>query len=128
MSGKFDADSIKASASIANVIGSYVELKQDGKEFKGLCPFHDDRSPSFHVVPEKGFYHCFGCGEHGDVIDFLVGHTGVDFRGACEALGGEVLPDSRPIKNCLRRNVTIPTRDIESCLRKRNYFPERKLI
>ena len=127
MSGKFDADSIKASASIANVIGSYVELKQDGKEFKGLCPFHDDRSPSFHVVPEKGFYHCFGCGEHGDVIDFLVGHTGVDFRGACEALGGEVLPDSRPIKKLPQKERHDPYKGYRVMPTKEKLFPGKKI-
>lgn len=98
MSNKYDAEAVKASVDIAAVIGSYVDLKRDGKEFKGLCPFHKENSASFHVVPEKGFYHCFGCGEHGDVIDFVVTHTGVSFPGACKALGGNILPDSVPIK------------------------------
>ena len=98
MSGKFDTDAIKASTNIANVIGSYVSLKQDGKEFKGLCPFHSEKTPSFHVVPEKGFYHCFGCGTHGDVIDFITEHAGVSFQQACEALGAERLPEGKPIQ------------------------------
>tara|TARA_R110000822_G_scaffold123508_13_gene258009 strand:- start:392 stop:2845 length:2454 start_codon:yes stop_codon:yes gene_type:complete len=108
MSGKFDADAIKASASIVNVIGSYVDLRQEGREYKGLCPFHGDTRPSFHVVPDKGFYHCFGCGDHGDVIDFLTSHTGASFKEACEALGGEVLPDARPIKQIPKKERANP--------------------
>jgi putative DNA primase/helicase len=127
MSGKFDADAIKASVNIASVIGSYVDLKQDGKEFKGLCPFHSDKKPSFHVVPEKGFYHCFGCGEHGDVIDFLVSHAGVDFRGACEALGGETLPDSRPIKKLPAKERHDPYKGYEAKPTKEVLVPGKKI-
>jgi putative DNA primase/helicase len=108
MSGKFDTDAIKASVSIANVIGSYVNLKQDGNEFKGLCPFHGEKTPSFHVVPEKGFYHCFGCGVHGDVLDFVTSHTGVSFKEACEALGGEKLPAGKPIKPLPKKDRIDP--------------------
>jgi putative DNA primase/helicase len=108
MSGKFDTDAIKASTDIANVIGSYVSLKQDGKEFKGLCPFHSEKTPSFHVVPEKEFYHCFGCGTHGDVIDFITEHTGVSFQQACEALGAEKLPEGKPIQKLHKKERSDP--------------------
>lgn len=57
--------------SIVDVIGSRLELKPDGAEFLGLCPFHQEETPSFTVVPNKGFYHCFGCGAHGDLVDFI---------------------------------------------------------
>lgn len=73
-----DLETLKRSANIEDVIGGYVELKQDGREFEGLCPFHGEKTPSFYVVPEKGFYHCFGCGAHGDVIDFLVETNGIN--------------------------------------------------
>ena len=59
-----DIDEVKARTNIADIIGDYVSLKSAGVgSMKGLCPFHDERSPSFHVRPQVGFYHCFGCGE-----------------------------------------------------------------
>ncbi len=81
---------------IAEVIGRYVELKQSGKEFKGLCPFHNEKTPSFTVNPEKQFYHCFGCNEGGNAIQFLMKHDGKSFRDAVDELASSVgleLPD-----------------------------------
>jgi DNA primase len=69
---------------IAEVIGRYVKLARAGKEFRACCPFHSDRTPSFTVNVEKRFFHCFGCGRHGNVIDFLTQHLGLGFR---EAVG-----------------------------------------
>jgi DNA primase len=67
-----DIDELRSRINIADVIGQYVTLKQAGSgSMKGLCPFHDERSPSFHVRPQVGFYHCFGCGEGGDVFTFV---------------------------------------------------------
>ena len=67
-----DIDELRSRINIADVIGQYVTLKQAGSgSMKGLCPFHDERSPSFHVRPQVGFYHCFGCGEGGDVFSFV---------------------------------------------------------
>lgn len=63
---------------IADVVGRFVELKADGAEFLGCCPFHQEDTPSFTVVPNKGFYHCFGCGAHGDVVDFICQYHGID--------------------------------------------------
>ncbi len=56
---------------IVDLIGRYVDLKKEGPEFQGLCPFHVEKSPSFKVNPRKQFYHCFGCGSHGDAMDFI---------------------------------------------------------
>jgi len=70
MSG-YDWDEIKRQAPIVETVSRYVNLKQAGKEWKGLCPFHQERKPSFTIYPERGNYHCFGCGAHGDVLDFL---------------------------------------------------------
>lgn len=67
-----DIDELRSRINIADVIGQYVTLKQAGSgSMKGLCPFHDERSPSFHVRPQVGFFHCFGCGEGGDVFTFV---------------------------------------------------------
>ena len=84
-----DTDAIRESANIADVIGRYVKLRPAGRgEYSGLCPFHDESSPSFTVNEVKGFYHCFGCGAHDDVIGFLVHHLQIGFLEACAQLSG----------------------------------------
>jgi len=73
--------------SVTEVIGSYVNLRRIGKEYRGLCPFHNEKTPSFYVNEDKGVFNCFGCGEHGDVITFIEKIEGVDFKGALAHLG-----------------------------------------
>ncbi|WP_104176654.1 DNA primase [Cryobacterium sp. Y50] len=86
-----DIEEVKARTNIADIIGDYVTLKSAGVgSMKGLCPFHDERSPSFHVRPQVGFYHCFGCGESGDVYSFLQNMDHVSFSEAVERLAGRV--------------------------------------
>ena len=89
---RIDAERVRREADIATVIGAYVKLARSGDELQGLCPFHEERTPSFTVSPKKGFFHCFGCGAHGDVIAFVMRVAGVDFRAACAQLGAERLP------------------------------------
>jgi DNA primase len=72
-------DEVRARADIVEIIGEHVPLKRSGKDFKGRCPFHEERTPSFYVVPAKGFYKCFGCGESGDVFTFLMKRSGLGF-------------------------------------------------
>src|SRR5690606_23160570 len=68
-----DIDEVKSRTNIADIIGDYVTLRSAGVgSMKGLCPFHDEKSPSFNVRPSVGSFHCFGCGEGGGVIDFLM--------------------------------------------------------
>lgn len=81
-----------ANARIADIIGRYVPLKPAGPEFKSCCPFHDERTPSFTVVPHKQMFHCFGCGASGDAIQFVMQITGASFREAVETITGK-LPD-----------------------------------
>jgi phage/plasmid primase-like uncharacterized protein len=64
-------DAIKQANPIADIIGQAIKLQKSGREYKACCPFHDEKTPSFHVIPDKGFAHCFGCGWHGDVVDFV---------------------------------------------------------
>lgn len=64
-------DAIRQANPIADIIGQAISLKKVGREFKACCPFHDEKTPSFHVIPDKEFAHCFGCGWHGDVVDFV---------------------------------------------------------
>ena len=63
---------IKNESDIVSVISGYVSLKKMGKDYKGLCPFHQEKTPSFFVVPAKGFYHCFGCGKSGNTVNFIM--------------------------------------------------------
>ncbi len=77
---------VKQRLSIDEVVGGYVELKRSGRNLKGLCPFHAEKTPSFMVNPEKGIYHCFGCGEGGDHFEFVMKMEGLSFREALEKL------------------------------------------
>src|SRR6056297_1503387 len=71
---------------IADVVGQRVPLKPAGHEFKACCPFHDEKTPSFYVSPQKQFYHCFGCGAHGTAIGFVMQYDGLEFPAAIEEL------------------------------------------
>ena len=75
---------------VADVVGRYVQLKKGGVNLLGLCPFHNEKSPSFTVSPTKQFYHCFGCGAHGSAITFLIEHTGASFPEAVRTLASAV--------------------------------------
>ena len=72
-------DEIKSVADIVSVIGDYVELKRSGSNYIGLCPFHNEKTPSFSVSPSKGIFHCFGCGVGGDVISFIMQKEGLSY-------------------------------------------------
>ena len=75
---------------IVDVVGRHVQLKKGGANFMGLCPFHNEKSPSFTVSPTKQFYHCFGCGAHGTAISFLMEHAGLSFPEAVNELAQSV--------------------------------------
>ncbi|MRX42472.1 DNA primase [Agromyces kandeliae] len=86
-----DVEEVKARTDIADIVGEHVSLKSAGVgSMKGLCPFHDERSPSFHVRPQLGYYHCFGCGESGDAYTFLQRMDHVTFTEAVERLAGRI--------------------------------------
>jgi DNA primase len=78
---------IRSRADIVAVIGQHVQLKKAGRSFKGLCPFHGEKTPSFNVMPDKQFFHCFGCQKHGDVFTFVMEIEGKSFVEAAEQLG-----------------------------------------
>jgi DNA primase len=82
-------DSLLERIDIAEVIGARVDLKPAGRgEFKALCPFHNEKTPSFTVSSDKQFFHCFGCGAHGTAIGFVMEHDGLEFPAAIEELAG----------------------------------------
>lgn len=84
-------DELRARLSLSDIVGRKVSLKRrSGAEYAGLCPFHNEKSPSFTVNDKKGFYHCFGCGEHGDAVGFVMKTEGLSFPESVEKLAREV--------------------------------------
>lgn len=83
-------DDVVSRTDIVEIIEHYVPLKRAGKEFKACCPFHDERTPSFTVVPDKQFFHCFGCGAHGTAIGFLMDYANLEFVEAVEELARRI--------------------------------------
>ncbi|HCR86299.1 MAG TPA: DNA primase, partial [Alphaproteobacteria bacterium] len=82
-------ENLKNRVSVSDIVSRYVNLKSKGKgTFSGLCPFHNEKTPSFSVSDAKGFYHCFGCGAHGNAISFLMEHKGYSFPEAIKELAG----------------------------------------
>lgn len=93
---------IKNESDIIAVVSEFVNLKKSGKDYKGLCPFHQEKTPSFYVVSGKGFYHCFGCGRGGNVINFIMEHERFDYPGALRYLAtkaGITIPETGALKS-----------------------------
>jgi len=89
---------IKADTDIVDLISEYVNLKKAGKDFLGLCPFHREKTPSFTVVPNKGFFYCFGCGASGNAVNFIMRHENLEYAEALRFLArraGIVIPEKR---------------------------------
>jgi DNA primase len=84
---------------VVEVVGRYVRLKKAGANFQGLCPFHNEKTPSFSVSPSKQFYHCFGCGAHGNAIGFLMSYGGLGYVDAVKdlaSMAGMQVPEAQP--------------------------------
>ena len=87
---------VKEESDIVEWIGRYTKLEKKGRNYMGLCPFHTEKTPSFSVQPDKGYYHCFGCGAGGDVIKFLMEKEGLGFIEAVEKLAEDLHIDLKP--------------------------------
>ena len=100
-------DELRARVSLADLVGRRVRLVRRGREHSGLCPFHNEKTPSFYVVEDKGFFHCFGCGAHGDAIGFLMRADNLDFIEAVERLAGEagIAVPHRPCRSASGRSA-----------------------
>ena len=99
-------DELIARADIVEIIGARVPLKKSGREYKACCPFHNEKTPSFWVSPDKQFYHCFGCGKHGTALGFLMDHDHLAFPEAVEELAvrlGLEVPHEGAIETGARR-------------------------
>jgi DNA primase len=118
-------DEVRARADIVEVVGEVVPLKRAGKDFRALCPFHHEKTPSFYVVPAKGFYKCFGCGESGDVFTFLMKRDGLTFQESVRELARRVgveVPDLRE-----GREADEPNRPLYEAVAFANDFFRRNL-
>ncbi len=91
-------EEVRSGADIVDVISEFVPLKKAGREYKANCPFHEERTPSFYVVPDKGFYKCFGCGKSGDVFSFVMERMGLDFVEAVKHVAGRAGIQVREVK------------------------------
>ncbi|MAQ18123.1 MAG: DNA primase [Sandaracinus sp.] len=111
--------SIRERTDIGVLIGEYVKLKKSGASFKGLCPFHNEKTPSFYVHPQRGFFHCFGCQASGDVFGFLTRLEGLPFPEAARRLAeraGVEIPEGDPRKDAERRRERETTERIAQLL------------
>jgi len=92
-------DEVRTRVGLADVVGRRVKLTRKGREHSGLCPFHSEKTPSFTLNEDKGFFHCFGCGKHGSVFDFVMETEGLNFPEAVEKLAAEAgmqVPEQSP--------------------------------
>jgi DNA primase len=103
-------DDLRLQANILQVVQEYVPLKRAGTSYKGLCPFHSEKTPSFNVIPEKGFFHCFGCNVGGDVFKFLELHEKIGFQDAVRLLAqklGVSVPETEGNSDEARRDSAL---------------------
>jgi DNA primase len=113
-------DDLRVQADIVQVIQEYVPLKKAGSSYKGLCPFHAEKTPSFHVNRERGFFHCFGCGTGGDVFKFLELHERIGFQDAVRRLAqrfGLTVPEvagGEPEQDAAEREALIKIHEISA--------------
>ncbi len=129
---------IKERLGVAEVVASYVQLKPAGRNMKGVCPFHNEKTPSMMVSAEKGIWHCFGCGEGGDIFKFVMKMEGLDFRQALEVLakraGVELKsrgPSNTKLKDRLKAAMTLAVKYYQLSLTKNpralDYMKQRGL-
>lgn len=115
-------EEVRARADIVEIIGEHVPLKRAGREWKANCPFHEERTPSFCVVPQKAMYHCFGCGESGDVFTFVRKRLGLDFVDAVKYVAGRA---GVPVREVGKGPADDPLRPLREAMAfARDFFVE----
>ena len=115
---------------IVDVVGRYVQLKKGGANYMGLCPFHNEKSPSFTVSPTKQFYHCFGCGAHGTAIGFLIEYSGLGFVEAVKDLAqgvGMVVPEEERLPPAQRAEAQAKSLALSEVLHAAGEFYRQQL-
>src|SRR5437867_7176028 len=129
-------DEIRSRLDIVELIGQFVSLKRAGEHWKGLCPFHTEKTPSFTVNPKRGIFHCFGCGAGGDAFGFLMRHDRLAFPEAVRALAeraGVDLPTRREPEaegkfEALRRVMALASEFYAECLWQRDGARAREYL
>ena len=125
----FIADLI-ARVDIVDVVGAYVQLKKGGANYMGLCPFHNEKSPSFTVSPTKQFYHCFGCGAHGTAIGFLMEYSGLNYVEAIKDLAqsnGMIVPEDDQMLPMQRAQQQAKSLALSEAMTRANDYYRRQL-
>ena len=135
-------EEIKARTDLSDLIAGYgIQVKRAGGSYKACCPFHHEKTPSFHIQPEKGFYHCFGCGESGDAIKFVMKYEGLSFMEAAQklaaAVGMEIETKEDPEAEIRKRMFALHAelaafyrrclKDAKEAVRAREYLVSRDL-
>ncbi|MBI3572342.1 DNA primase [Candidatus Kaiserbacteria bacterium] len=115
-------EQIKERLTIQDVVAPYVKLKRAGKSLVGLCPFHKEKTPSFHVSLERGSYHCFGCGEGGDIFSFIEKAEGVDFKGALKILAEKAGVEIKYVGGKVGREASSRTERLREALARAAQF------
>jgi DNA primase len=119
-----------ARVDIVDVVGKYVQLKKGGANYMGLCPFHNEKSPSFTVSPTKQFYHCFGCGAHGTAIGFLMEYSGLGYVDAIKDLAmdnGMIVPEDDKLLPAQRAEVTAKSLALSDVMTKAGEYYRQQL-
>lgn len=109
-------DDLTAKADLVDVIGRRIPLKKAGRSYKACCPFHNEKTPSFNVNQQKGFYHCFGCGASGDALRFIMDYEHLDFVSAVEVLAAEMglsVPRERASKEVIQARKQQQKKQLE---------------
>ena len=125
-------EDLVARSDIVEVIGARVPLKKSGREFAACCPFHGEKTASFYVSPQKQFYHCFGCGVHGNALGFLIEYEHMEFVDAVfSPWNGQHAANSRPdFFSGTRAPITstMSVRATRSSMKSRGIRPDMRLI
>ncbi|MBI3283835.1 MAG: DNA primase [Burkholderiales bacterium] len=119
-----------ARVDIVDVVGQYVQLKKGGANYMGLCPFHNEKSPSFTVSPTKQFYHCFGCGAHGSSIGFLMEYSGLSYVDAIRDLAqsnGMIVPEEDRLLPAQRAEVQAKSLALSEVMSKAGEYYKQQL-
>lgn len=119
-----DVEQIKARLGIVDVVGTYVELQKAGKNYRARCPFHNERTPSFFVSPDRDTFHCFGCSKGGDIFTFVQEIEGVDFPGALQELARRAGVE---LKNTSRGPGRDERERMHACLERATQYFENRL-
>ena len=133
-----NVDTIKEKLSIVDVLSSYIKLERAGINFKARCPFHNEKTPSFFISPERNNYYCFGCGAKGDIFSFVEHFEGVDFKGALKILAERagVVLDYEPRENLdekdklfllMEKSMKLYENELEKNQKVKDYLSSRGL-